>query len=112
MSTATNIGIFNNVESLSEQEAIVFPMPNLCLIIGIFLCLLSAIMLLYVKDLNRRLYIEYQQMQKVSVRLTTEQEKLLLEESAWSTAMHVQRIAQNQLGMEFPDTKNVVMVKI
>jgi cell division protein FtsL len=111
MSTA-QLTVLTNVAVIGQQEDIIFPMPNLCVMFGLFLCLLSAISLLYVKDLNRRLFIDYQRTQKVSTQLATEQEKLLLEQSAWSTAMHVQRIAQNRLDMEVPDAQSVVMLKI
>lgn len=111
MSTA-HLTVLTDVEVIGQREEIIFPMPNLCVMLGLFLCLLSAISLLYVKDLNRRLYIDYQKAQKVSIQLATDQEKLLLEQSAWSTAMHVQRIAQNRLDMEVPDAQRVVMLKI
>ena len=64
------------------------------------LCLLSsAFGVIYLKDLNRRLFIQYQGLQQVRQQYETGWGKLLLEQSAWSTQARIQKIAQQKLGM-------------
>lgn len=77
----------------------------------IVLLLVSAFSVIYLKDLSRRLFIQYQQLQHVQQRDEVEWSKLLLEEGAWSTQARVQNIASTQLNMVVPTMKNVVMIK-
>ncbi len=74
--------------------------------------LFSALSVVYVKDLNRRLFIELQSQQKTRDSLHIEWGKLLLEESSWATQARVQRIAQQQLDMELPKAKKIKMVQV
>jgi cell division protein FtsL len=96
---------------LTAEQTIVFPVPNLHVLVLLFVVLLSAITLIYVKDLNRRLFIESQKMQNTYAQLQTEQEKLLLEQSAWSTQARVQQIAEQNLEMQMPGANSIVMIK-
>lgn len=72
--------------------------------------ILSAFALIYVKDLNRRLFIQYQNLQQAQAQEMSRFSKLLLEQSTWSTQARVQRIAQQDLGMQLPTTANTVLV--
>ena len=74
--------------------------------------LISAFAVVYVKDLNRRLFIQYQQLQVQHNQLYIDWGKLLLEQSAWSTQARVQRVAQQQLHMVTPTPNQVALVKI
>lgn len=76
------------------------------------LVLLSAFAVVYTKDLNRRLFMRYQQLQTQHNQLYINWGKLLLEESAWSTQARVQHIAQNKLHMVWPTPNQVVLVKV
>ena len=73
--------------------------------------IISAFGVIYLKDLNRRLFIHYQNAQQTEQNYTVQYSKLLLEQSAWSTQARVQRIAQTKLNMIVPSAKNVVMVE-
>ena len=66
---------------------------------------LSAFALVYVKDLNRRLSRDYQQLQHRYVDVQTQWEKLLLEQGAWTSQARIAQLAQAQLGMHVPSTK-------
>ncbi len=72
--------------------------------------ILSAFGVIYVKDLNRRLFIQYQNLQQVQAQEMSRFSKLLLEQSTWSTQARIQRIAQHDLGMQLPTTANTVLV--
>lgn len=75
------------------------------------LLLFSAFSVLYLKDLSRRLFIQYQQLQKVQERDEIETSKLLLEKGAWSAQSRIQEIATTKLNMQAPVMKNIVMIK-
>src|SRR5437879_1777612 len=65
----------------------------------IVLLIVSAFSVIYLKDLSRRLFIRYQNLQQVQQHDEVEWSKLLLEEGAWSTQSRVQDIATTQLNM-------------
>lgn len=75
-----------------------------------FAVILSAFAVIYVKDVNRRLFIQYQNLQQAQAQEMSRFSKLLLEQSTWSTQARVQRIAQQDLGMQLPTTANTVLV--
>jgi cell division protein FtsL len=74
--------------------------------------LFTAFAIVYVKDLNRRLFISYQDSKQNYNELTVNYGKLLLEESALSAQARIQQIAELQQGMELPSAKNTVIVKL
>lgn len=71
----------------------------------------SALSLVYVKDLNRRLFIDYQNLQAQQGQTYTKWGKLLLEQSTWATQSRIQTIAENKLDMQLPQPSQVVLVK-
>ena len=73
--------------------------------------LLSAFGVIYLKDLNRRLFIQYQGLEQVAQSQQVEYSKLLLEQSTLSTQARVQRIAQAQLSMVEPTERQIVLTK-
>lgn len=76
-----------------------------------FAVFMSAIAVVYVKDLYRRLFIQEQNLQTAENQLIVEHDKLLLEQSTWSTQARVQSIAEQRLNMEVPKSSAVVMVQ-
>ena len=82
-------------------------------ILGVLVVLLlfSAFSVLYLKDLSRRLFIQYQGLQQVQQQDEVEWSKLLLEEGAWSTQARIQNIASTQLNMMMPEAKQIVMIR-
>ncbi|PHQ80858.1 MAG: cell division protein FtsL [Coxiella sp. (in: Bacteria)] len=79
----------------------------------LFLCVFaSAVGVVYMKDLNRRLFIQYQGLQQAQQQYDVEWGKLLLEQSAWSTQARVQAIAGHDLGMVMPSRRNITLVDL
>jgi cell division protein FtsL len=76
------------------------------------LILLSAFAVVYMKDLNRRLFIQYQGLQHVTSQLQVQWGKLLLEQSAWSTQARIQNVAMKKLNMVVPTRKDIVLVEM
>lgn len=84
---------------------------NLLISLLVLSVMLSAFGVVYFKDLNRRMFINYQNQLQMRQQYEIEWGKLLLEESAWSTQARVQQIAQDQLNMEVPQQSDVVLIQ-
>ena len=73
--------------------------------------LLSALSVVYIKDLNRRLFNELQTTQKIRDDLHVEWGQLLLEQSAWSTQARIQQLAHEQLQMEVVNSRDLKLIR-
>ena len=81
--------------------------------IGIYLCwVIAESGLAYSKHFQRRYFIELQALQLNHNKLQTEWEQLLLEESAWSNEMRIEKIATQKLGMQTLDYSDLVMLEL
>lgn len=96
----------------SVSSILNFSRPRLVNLILIVALVLSAFAVIYVKDLNRRLFINYHTLQTSHDKLYVDWGKLLLEQTTWSTQARVQKIAENRLNMSIPTSKDVVVVKL
>ena len=74
--------------------------------------LCSAFGVVYFRDLNRRLFMEYETLQREKAERLIEWGRLLLEQSTWSTQSRIQEAARRQLGMEMPNTKEIILVNV
>ena len=74
--------------------------------------LVSALSVVYVKDLNRRFFIEQQILETAQNQIQVDWGRLLLEQGAWSAQSRVQELASSQLGMRAPLPQEIVLVKI
>jgi cell division protein FtsL len=86
--------------------------PQLRVVLLVLAILSTAFAIVYVKDLNRRLFMGYQDLKQGYNELTINNGKLLLEESALAAQARIQQIATVQQGMELPTAKNTVIVKL
>lgn len=82
-------------------------------LIGLLLVLLlaTAFAVIYVKDMNRREFVELHNLQRNHDNMMVEQGKLLLEQNTWSSPLRIQSIAQNQLGMLNPPKSTIVFTR-
>lgn len=82
-------------------------------IIGLLLIalLVTAFSVIYVKDRNRREFIELHTLQRQHDDMAIEQGKLLLEQNTWSSPLRIQTIAQTQLGMTSPSKNTIIFTK-
>ena len=71
----------------------------------------SATGLVYSKHLQRRYFVELQELQEQGAQLETEWERLLLEESAWSNQARIEQIANSKLEMHLVKHSDVVMLE-
>lgn len=108
MNTATRVIV---AESLRRQSRTFQITKRGILVVSLVIALLcSAFGVVYVKDLNRRLFIQYQILQRKKAEELIQWGKLLLEQSTWSTQSRIQQVAQKQLGMQIPTAKEVILV--
>lgn len=95
----------NNVRSMALSPR------NLLMTLLILMSLITGCAVVYLKDMNRRLYYELQTLQQTRDELNIELGQLLLEQNTWATPARIQQIAQERLVMNTPPSQAVVMVK-
>ena len=82
--------------------------------LGVILLMLailsSALSVIYVKALQRNLYSELQASEQERDSLKTQWSQLLLEENTWAAPVRIQALAQQELGMQIPNTKDTVLL--
>ena len=101
-----------NLTTFIPATTVKIILPELKILIMIFLLLISALGIVYVKDLNRRLFITSSKLQLEHEQLQTISSKLLLEQSAWAAQARIQVVAQQQLQMQIPLSVDVKVIKV
>ncbi len=74
--------------------------------------LITSFGLVYLKDVNRRYFIQYQTLLHSQQQQRVLWGKLLLEQSTLSTQARIQTLAQRKLHMRIPVAKDIVIVDI
>lgn len=98
-------------ESGRRSRALQITKRGILTVFLVIALLCSAFCIVYTKDLNRRLFIQYQILQREKTEELIQWGKLLLEQSTWSAQSRIQQIAQKQLGMQIPTEKEVILIK-
>lgn len=80
------------------------------LILLMLAVLASALTVIYVKDLQRSLFSELQSLEQARDTLRVQTSQLLLEQNTWAAPVRVQAMAQQQLGMIVPVSKDIVTI--
>lgn len=73
--------------------------------------LVSALGVVYTKHVNRRLFVQLQELQAARDRVQEHWSRLLLEQSTLATHGRVDETARARLGMAIPNPDSVVMLK-
>jgi cell division protein FtsL len=77
----------------------------------LFLVMASAVSVVYSKHLNRKVFVELQQINKSIDELNVEWGRLQLEEGAWADHGRLEKIARTKLNMLLPGINSVVYLK-
>ncbi len=93
-----------------KTETSSWKQQTLATILILFL-LASAFSVIYLKDLSRRLFIQYENLQQTQQQQEVDRSKLLLEEGAWSTQARIQQLATTRLNMSTPTPNQIVMLQ-
>lgn len=98
--------------SFSERQAYSWQLSrqSVSVIFLMITLFISAFAVVYLKDYNRRLFIQYQNLQTDRQSAQLQWGKLLLEQSAWSTQARVQQVAEQKLQMVYPQAKDIIIV--
>ena len=98
-------------EKASDVAQLLTPSKQIAIGLLVVMLLSSAFGVIYLKDLSRRLFIQYQALQSVQQVEESAQNKLLLEKGAWSSPARIQSVATKQLNMVVPSMKQIVMLR-
>jgi cell division protein FtsL len=71
----------------------------------------SALGVVYAREQNRRLFVDYTQLIKEHDDLNVEFSRLELEQATWAETNRIEQVARGQLGMLSPGAANTVLVK-
>ena len=71
----------------------------------------SALGVIYAREQNRRLFVDYTQLIKEHDDLNVEFSRLELEQATWAETNRIEQVARGQLGMLSPGAANTVLVK-
>ncbi len=72
--------------------------------------LVSAVTVIYVKNDERRLFSDLQNMHQQMDHYQVEHGQLMLEQSTWAAPARIQRVSQKRFGMQLPDPHDITMV--
>lgn len=113
MNTAVRVMTADPLFYRKRNSAHVSTYKNLGLMMILFASILmTAFTMVYIKDLNRRLFMQYQDLQHVKAQELTEWGKLLLEESTWSTPSRISQMAQHHLDMYIPNMQDIQLIEV
>ena len=71
----------------------------------------SALGVVYAREQNRRLFVDYTQLIKEHDDLNVEFSRLELEQATWAETNRIEQVARGQLGMLSSGPANTVLVK-
>ena len=71
----------------------------------------SALGVVYAREQNRRLFVEYTQLQKDRDDLNVEFGRIEIEQATWAETNRIDQVARGQLGLVAPGPADTVVVK-
>lgn len=86
-------------------------MSRLLLIVLLACTIASGIGVVYMRHMHRKLFVELTRLQKTRDDLDIEFGRLQLEQATWAESNRVDQIARERLGMKFPETGDIVVVR-
>lgn len=94
----------------TQQETLVLVAPKLSWVVLVLAVLFSLLGIVYLKDYNRQLFVNYQKLQQEYAALQVNSGKLALTQNLAASHTYVQAVAENNLNMRLPETKDVVLL--
>ncbi len=73
--------------------------------------IVSAIAVVHARHRHRQLFVELSGLEKARDELNIEFGRLQLEQATWAESNRVDQIARSRLGMKFPETGEIVVVR-
>ena len=72
---------------------------------------LTAIGVVYARHQHRQLFIQLTALEKARDELNIEFGRLQLEQATWAESNRIDQVARTRLGMVFPETRDIVLVR-
>lgn len=72
---------------------------------------LSAIAVVFARHEHRQLFIALSKLEKARDELNIEFGRLQLEQATWAESNRIDQVARTRLGMVFPETGDIVVVR-
>lgn len=112
VTTYSSVATYGSVVgSKVKKEELVFALPDISILTLVLILLFSALVLVYVKDLNRQLFSSSEQLKQNYTQLQMAHDQLLLERSVWGAQSRVQQVAE-KLDLQLPSAKETVTIKL
>ena len=71
----------------------------------------SAIGVVYARHEHRQLFVAFKKLERERDELNIDFGRLQLEQATWAEANRIDQVARNRLGMVFPSTDEIVVVR-
>ena len=84
---------------------------RLILLVLVLANIVSAIGVVYARHRHRQLFVELSRLEKSRDELNIEFGRLQLEQATWAESNRIDQIARSRLGMKFPETGEIVVVR-
>ena len=86
-------------------------MSRFLLVMLILAAVASAIAVIYERYNHRQLFVELSRLERERDELNIEFGRLQLEQATWAQANRIDQLAQQRIGMKFPEVEDIVVVR-
>ena len=86
-------------------------MSRLLVAVLIVACIASAIGVVYMRHQHRLLFVDLARLEKSRDELNIEFGRLQLEQATWAESNRIDQIARMRLGMQLPESADVVVIR-
>jgi len=84
---------------------------RLVLVVLVAACVISAIGVVHARHEHRQLYVDMTRLERARDELNIEFGRLQLEQATWAESNRIDQVARTRLGMKFPATDEIVVVR-
>ena len=85
--------------------------PIFLILVFAAVCVMSALALVYTKHESRTLFIELQGLSQERDDLNIEYGQLQIEQSMWATHSRIEKVANDDLALIRPDSKDIYVIE-
>ena len=86
-------------------------MMRLLLVLLIIANVVTALLVVFARHEHRQLFVQLNKLQRDRDELNIEFGRLQLEQATWAESNRIDQVARTRLGMKFPATDEIVVVR-
>ncbi|MEA9748673.1 cell division protein FtsL [Xanthomonas campestris pv. raphani] len=86
-------------------------MSRLLLIVLLACSIASAIGVVYMRHMHRKLFVQLSKLEHTRDELNIEFGRLQLEQATWAESNRVDQVSRERIGMKFPETSDIVVIR-